>query len=90
MADANGPDPDARSLPRRAYGSSPSVDVNDFGNVTLTTYDAAGRTLKEESLLTSSTTGDGVHIGRSTTGQALTLPAVDASQGGGDGSADAD
>ena len=48
-ADAVGP-VNTRSFNRRGLGSSSSVTINDFGNVTRTRYDGIGRTLETEAV----------------------------------------
>src|SRR5262249_51267110 len=42
-----------RALPRRGLGTTEAVAVNDFGNVTRTSYDGAGRMVQTETLLTA-------------------------------------
>ena len=63
-SDARGRNADARTLPRRRPGADPAtVAANDFGNVSLTTYDGHGRRVREDRVLTVSGTGDGIRLG---------------------------
>jgi len=81
MADAVGP-VTSRTVSRRGLGSTAGVAINDFGNVTRSTYDGIGRVLETEARLTSSGQGDGTKIGASLEGVKTTAPTVDAAQSG--------
>ncbi len=80
-ADAVGPIT-GRTINRRGLGSTDSVSVNDFGNVTRTRYDGLSRTLEMEAILTASGVGDGTHIGATLEGVLSTTPTPDTSQSG--------
>jgi RHS repeat-associated protein len=52
-----------RTIDRRGLGSTATIIVNGFGNVTRTRYDGLGRKLETETMLTPSGQGDGAYIG---------------------------
>ena len=85
-SDANGPLTGA-SITRRSFtGGLLTVDeINDFGNVSLMSYDGINRQITQETLLTTSGLGDGVNVGADIFGVKSGLPVVDTSQGGADG-----
>src|SRR5262249_32842841 len=82
-ADAVGP-VTTRTVNRRGLGSTDAVRVNDFGNVTLYTYDGLGRQLQVDTLLTPSGQGDGSYTGADLTGVKAAPPAgyLDTAQAG--------
>jgi len=82
QADAVGANPAGRSIDRRGLGSTASVDINDFGNVTRNRYDGLSRKLEEEAILTSSGTGDGTNLGADREGVLGTTPTPDTNQSG--------
>ena len=86
MADASGPLTGA-SIVRRAFPGGPLTenDINDFGNVTLASFDGLGRMTRGDRVLTMNGLGDGVHIGATIEGVKTTTPPPDTDQGGGDG-----
>ena len=85
-ADAEGPLTGA-SISRRIFtGGALTVNtINDFGNVTLHSYDGINRRTSTERILTVTGQGDGTNIGADIFGVATTTPTPDTSQGGGDG-----
>jgi len=85
-ADAQGPLCGA-TLSRRAFaGGALTVNaINDPGNVTLYFYDGQSRLVREETILTASGSGDGLHVGATLEGLKTDPPAPDPAQGGGDG-----
>jgi RHS repeat-associated protein len=86
MVDSQGP-VTGQSITRRAFsdGTLTVNQINDFGNVTLYTYDGISRRTRQEVLLTESGDGDGANIGADIFGVKSATPAVESSQGGGDG-----
>jgi len=82
QADAVGASPTGRSINRRGLGSTASVNINDFGNVTRNRFDGISRKLEEEAILTSSGTGDGTNLGADREGVLGTTPTPDTSQSG--------
>jgi RHS repeat-associated protein len=93
MADALGPMTGA-TITRRAFpnGLRTVNEINDYGNVTLYYYDGINRQIRQETILTASGAGDGVHIGASIEGikndptvAESSVPTPDSSQGGRDG-----
>lgn len=85
-SDAVGP-MNTRTFNRRGLGSTASVTLNDFGNVTRTYYDGINRTLQTEAALTSGGQGDGTHVGATNEGvkdsgsvTASNLPTLDTAQ----------
>ena len=85
-ADARGPLTGA-AIERRAFAEGLlTVDaINAPGNVTLYTYDGQSRLVREETVLTASGSGDGVHVGATLEGEKTDPPPPDPAQGGGDG-----
>lgn len=83
MADAQGPLTGA-SISRRTF-SSEVLTVNDFGNVTIYSYDGINRQTRQDIILTAAGDGDGVNIGATLEGVETTTPTPDPAQGGGDG-----
>ena len=61
-ADAQGP-VNSRAFNRRGLGSTSSVTINDYGNVTRYLFDGQNRKLEAGVRLTSSGDGDGTNIG---------------------------
>ena len=84
VGDSRSTTPSLRTFYRRGDTSN-SIAATNLGNLTLSYYDATGRKVTEQILLTKSGHGDGLHIGRTIHGGADVLPFVDSSQGGGDG-----
>jgi len=80
-ADAVGP-VSSRAFNRRGLGSSSTVTINSYGNVTRSTYDGLSRVLESDVRLTSSGQGDGTNIGATLEGVATTAPTVDTAQSG--------
>jgi RHS repeat-associated protein len=72
-ADAVGP-VTTRTINRRGLGSTASILVNDFGNVTRTRYDGISRTLETETMLTASGQGNGSYIGATLEGVLVAPP----------------
>ncbi len=85
-ADANGPVTGA-GITRRQFplGALTLDTINDFGNVTLLSYDGINRRTVEQTVLTASGGGDGISIGVNLFGIPTTPPTPDAGQAGGDG-----
>lgn len=85
-ADAEGPASN-NSFARRLFakGAATVNTINNFGNVTLYNYDGLNRQVESDGLLTASGKGDGLHIGADLFGVKGATPALDLSQGGGDG-----
>ncbi len=81
VADAQGSLTGA-TIARRAFtgGALTVNDVNDFGNVTLYSYDGLNRQTREETVLTASGQGDGVNIGATLEGVKSTTPPSDPTQ----------
>jgi RHS repeat-associated protein len=86
QSDGRGPVTGA-TIARRAFtGGALTVNaINDPGNVTLFYYDAQGRLVRQDQVLTASGQGDGLHVGATLEGIKTTTPPSDPSQGGGDG-----
>jgi RHS repeat-associated protein len=86
MADAQGPLSSA-TVERRAFagGTLTASALNGPGNVTLRFYDGQSRLVREETILTASGSGDGIHVGATLEGTKTDPPPPDTSQGGGDG-----
>jgi YD repeat-containing protein len=83
QADPRGP-VSSRSLNRRGLGSSDSVTLNNFGNISRMYYDGSGRALRQESFLTPSGEGNGTYIGADEYGVKIAPPTgyLDANQSG--------
>ena len=81
VADAQGPLTGA-SIARRAFPGGPLTvnTVNDFGNVTVTSYDGRNRILQQDRVLTASGQGDGLHIGADLFGVKTSTPTPDVGQ----------
>src|SRR5262249_33487098 len=77
------------TVARRAFsGGALTVNaINDFGNVTLYSYDGLDRKIESDTLLTPSGKGNGSYAGADLTGVKMTPPSgyLDPTQGGGDG-----
>jgi RHS repeat-associated protein len=73
-----------RTIDRRGLGSTATVIVNGFGNVTRTRYDGLGRKLETETMLTPSGQGDGGYVGATLEGVLEIPPAgyLDPTQSG--------
>ena len=86
VAQADAAGPTNGTINRRGLGSSASVTINDFGNVTRTFYDGLGRTVESQTLLTASGEGDGSYIGANINGVKIAIPTspayVDTNQSG--------
>jgi RHS repeat-associated protein len=76
MADAVGPldMPATRPLPRRGLGSSATVNVNNYGNVTRAYYDGLSRHVESETMLRNSGQGNGTYLGADLFGVKLAPP----------------
>jgi RHS repeat-associated protein len=80
------------SLPTVTFSPAPpgggaltANTTNLPGNVTLYYYDGQDRLTRQETILTASGHGDGIHIGADIYGVKGTTPTPDPTQGGGDG-----
>ncbi len=85
-SDAQGP-LSGETVARRAFAGGPLTvnALNGAGNVTLRYYDGRSRLVREETILTASGSGDGVHVGATLEGEKTDPPPPDTTQGGGDG-----
>lgn len=83
VADPMGPT-GSRTIQRRGLGSTATVNVNTFGNVSQNYFDGLGQLVQSETMLTWSGSGNGTFIGASTSGVRLSIPVgfLDPSQSG--------